>query len=192
MRHGCWVGLIQPELLDDGQVRVDMGEPILEASKIPTTLPSDPKTDRVLQQDLTVAGNVYSITAVSMGNPHACIYAKNGSPIQLTDIRLATLGPEFAQQSVFPSGVNTEFVEVVDRSHVKMVVWERGAGPTLACGTGACALVVAGVLEDRIERRCQVELPGGMLEINGNAADNHVYMTGPATCVFTGSVKLGQ
>lgn len=185
-----FLGLIQPELLENGQVRVDMGEPILEASQIPTKLPSDAGTEHVIRRELTLEGDTYTVTAVSMGNPHACVFSKNGKSIKASDINLFRIGPLFERHSMFPSRINTEFVEVVDRTHVRMVVWERGAGPTLACGTGACALVVAGVLENRIERKCDVELPGGPLEIEWNADDNHVYMTGPAECVFSGTVSL--
>ena len=176
--------------MGNGQVRVDMGEPVLVASKIPTTLPSDAGTGHVIRQSVTIEGETYTVTAVSMGNPHACVYRKNDGPIKISDINLFHIGPLFEDHTAFPAKTNTEFVEVVDREHVRMVVWERGAGPTLACGTGACALVVAGVLENRIERHCHVELPGGTLEIEWDANDNHVYMTGPAECVFTGTVKL--
>jgi len=183
-------GLIQPELLADGQVRVDMGEPVLEADKIPTSLPSDAGTGHVIRRELVVEGDTYTVTAVSMGNPHACVFSKNGGSIKTADINLFHIGPLFERNSAFPSRINTEFVEVIDRTQVRMVVWERGAGPTLACGTGACALVVAGVLENRIERCCDVELPGGHLQIEWDTQDNHVYMTGPAECVFTGTAML--
>lgn len=182
--------MIQPELLENGHVRVDMGAPILEDYKIPTTLPSDPSTHRVISKNVVIEDDIFTVTAVSMGNPHACVYTKNEKPIKVTDIHLFHIGPLFEHHSSFPARVNTEFVEVFDRTHVRMVVWERGAGPTLACGTGACALVVAGVLEDKIERECRVDVPGGTLDIEWNAGDNHVYMTGPAEQVFTGEVNL--
>ena len=110
--------------------------------------------------------------------------------MQVDDLDLTKVGPQFESHPVFPARTNTEFVEVISRSHVKMVVWERGAGRTLACGTGACALVVAGVLEGRIDRTCTVDLPGGPLDIEWREADNHVYMTGPAVRVFAGSAEL--
>ncbi|GIL48824.1 hypothetical protein Vafri_5245 [Volvox africanus] len=185
-------GLIQPELLADGQVRVDMGEPILEGAKVPTTLaPTQGST--VVSQDLAVEGRTYKVTCVSMGNPHAVIYSCDGNTIKIDDLdkELATLGPKFERNTVFPARTNTEFVEVVNPSHVRMVVWERGAGRTLACGTGACALVVAGILEGRLEREriCRVDLPGGPLQIEWSMADNHIYMTGPAELVFSGTVR---
>ncbi|GIL69377.1 hypothetical protein Vretimale_13496 [Volvox reticuliferus] len=185
-------GLIQPELLADGQVRVDMGKPILEGAKVPTTLvPTQGST--VVCQDLAVDGKIYKVTCVSMGNPHAVIYSCDGRAIKIDDLdkELVTLGPKFERNAVFPARTNTEFVEVLNRSHVRMVVWERGAGRTLACGTGACALVVAGILEGRLdrERTCRVDLPGGPLQIEWSTADNHIYMTGPAEVVFNGTVR---
>lgn len=117
-----------------------------------------------------------------------------GILLQLSEIdaELATLGPKFERNAVFPARTNTEFVEVVSRSHVKMVVWERGAGRTLACGTGACALVVAGILEGRLDRDAtvRVDLPGGPLQIQWSKEDNHIYMTGPAELVFSGSLQV--
>eukprot|EP00210_Caulerpa_lentillifera_P009676 g9232.t1 len=184
-------GVIQPELLKNGLVRVDMGEPELDPKNVPTTLaPNSPSGDSVIKRQLEVDGDTYTITAVSMGNPHACVYSKNDQPIKIEEIKLHEIGPLFEKHEVFPARTNTEFVEVVDRDHVKMVVWERGAGPTLACGTGACALVVAGVLENRLERNCKVELPGGPLQIEWNETNNRVYMTGPAKCVFSGTFEI--
>jgi diaminopimelate epimerase len=121
-----------------------------------------------------------------MGNPHCMVYVADVAAVPLTEI-----GSLFECHSVFPQKTNTEFVEVVKPNYVKMRVWERGAGITLACGTGACATVVAGVLTNRNERICTVELPGGCLEIEWSAADNHVYMTGPAQVVFAGEAHLG-
>jgi len=183
-------GLIVPELMQDGQVCVDMGEPILAGQRVPTTLaPTD--GDRVIRQKLEVAGSVWTVTAVSMGNPHALVYSRDGSDIADVDaLDLAAVGPLFERNTVFPARTNTEFVQVLSRSHVKMRVWERGAGATLACGTGACATVVAGVLEGRLNRECRVDLPGGPLMIRWEEKDNRIYMTGPAQRVFAGSVDL--
>ncbi|XP_077214304.1 diaminopimelate epimerase family protein isoform X3 [Tasmannia lanceolata] len=114
----------------------------------------------------------------------------DGKGLQVDDLKLAEIGPKFEHHEMFPSRTNTEFVEVFSPSHLKMRVWERGAGGTLACGTGACAVVVAAVLEGRSERKCKVDLPGGPLEIEWREEDNHVYMTGPAEVVFYGSVPL--
>lgn len=183
-------GLIQPALLPDGQVCVDMGEPILKGADVPTTLqPTQGET--VVQQRLEVDGREWLMTCVSMGNPHAITYSlADGSSIKVDSLELARIGPMFESHPVFPARTNTEFVEVLTRSHVRMVVWERGAGRTLACGTGACAVVVAGVLEGHVDRSCQVDLPGGPLHIEWREANNHIYMTGPGEPVFAGSVDL--
>eukprot|EP00887_Chlorella_sp_A99_P004341 scaffold15.g4341.t1 len=111
-------------------------------------------------------------------------------PTQVDELDLPRIGPLFEHHPAFPARTNTEFVEVLSPGHVRMVVWERGAGRTLACGTGACATVVAGVLEGRVDRNCQVDLPGGPLHIEWSEADNHIYMTGPAELVFEGSVAF--
>ncbi|KAJ8636892.1 hypothetical protein MRB53_011159 [Persea americana] len=158
-------GLIVPEIQDDGKVRVDM--------------------------ELVVDGIPWNVTCVSMGNPHCITFeTKESKALQVDDLNLAEIGPKFEHHVMFPARTNTEFVQIFSRSHLKMRVWERGAGATLACGTGACAVVVAAVLEGRSERKCTVELPGGPLEIEWREADNHVYMTGPAEVVFYGSVPL--
>jgi diaminopimelate epimerase len=177
-------GVIIPELLTDGQVRVDMGEPRLRSAEIPTTLGE--KDGQVVNQTLTVAGQDYLVTCVSMGNPHCMTYVDNVAAVLLSDI-----GPQFEHHPAFPQRTNTEFVEIVRSDYVKMRVWERGAGITLACGTGACATVVAGVLTGQNDRVCTVELPGGCLQIEWSATSNHVYMTGPATIVFQGKTSLG-
>lgn len=183
-------GLIQPSLLPDGQVCVDMGEPILEGPAVPTTLEPTQEGGKVVQQSLQAAGKEWKVTCVSMGNPHAIIYSSADGPIKVEELDIVALGPHFEHHPVFPARTNTEFVEVVSREHVRMVVWERGAGRTLACGTGACALVVAGVLEGRVDRSCRVDLPGGPLQIEWRESDNHVYMTGPGELVFSGSVAV--
>ncbi|KAL6764251.1 diaminopimelate epimerase [Haematococcus lacustris] len=182
-------GLIVPELLSDGQVRVDMGQPILEGPRVPTTLePTQGST--VVQQELTVGGHTFQFTCVSMGNPHAVTYTMDQQPIKVDMIDLTGLGPLCEKHAVFPARTNTEFVEVLSRGHVRMVVWERGAGRTLACGTGACAVVVAGVLEGKVDRCCQVDLPGGPLHIEWKEEDNKVYMTGPGELVFSGMAHV--
>ncbi|MGF1458350.1 MAG: diaminopimelate epimerase [Leptolyngbyaceae cyanobacterium] len=173
-------GTMTPTLQPDGQVTVDMGEPILAAGKIPTTVVA--ANESVIGQPLTVAGQEWSITCVSMGNPHCITFVDDAAAIAL-----AELGPQFEHHSVFPQRINTEFIEVVSRDYLQMRVWERGAGATLACGTGACASLVAGVLTDHCDRAATVELPGGPLHIEWSAVDNRVYMTGPAEKVFTGT-----
>ncbi|KAL8129766.1 hypothetical protein V2J09_018921 [Rumex salicifolius] len=183
-------GLIVPEIQDDGQVKVDMGEPILKATNVPTKISSN-ADESVVKADLDVDGTTWSVTCVSMGNPHCVTFGRKGEEdLQVDQLNLAEIGPKFENHSVFPARTNTEFVQVFSRSHLKMRVWERGAGATLACGTGACAVVVAAVLEGRAERKSTVDLPGGPLEIEWREADNHIYMTGPAEAVFYGSVPL--
>ncbi|RMD71805.1 MAG: diaminopimelate epimerase [Cyanobacteria bacterium J149] len=174
-------GLICPTIMGNGQVKVDMGEPQLEAEKIPTTLG---KTgEKVVNESLTVGDRTYHVSCVSMGNPHCLVFVENIEQINLNEI-----GSKFETHPVFPQKTNTEFIQVISHNYLKMKVWERGAGITLACGTGACATVVAGVLNDRCDRISTVELPGGCLEIEWSEKDNHVYMTGPATKVFSGQI----
>lgn len=159
------------------RVKVNMGEPILEASQIPTLLPGSPVVNVPLRMD---DGKELSVTCVSMGNPHCVIYVD-----RLEDETVARVGPAVERHSAFPQRVNVEFVRVVAPDRVQVRVWERGSGETLACGTGACAVCVAGVLTGRSQRRLQVQLPGGELEIEWSEA-GPVFMTGPATTVFTG------
>ena len=172
-------GVMIPKLESNGEVTVDMGEPELLASNIPTTL--DGKDGKVVAQPLEVGDRSWLVTTVSMGNPHCITFVEDSETIALEQV-----GPLFEHHGVFPQRTNTEFIEVVRSDYIKMRVWERGAGITLACGTGACASVVAGVLNNKCDRSCTVELPGGCLQIDWSAADNRVYMTGPATEVFKG------
>ncbi|KAL6534250.1 hypothetical protein OROHE_013175 [Orobanche hederae] len=183
-------GLIVPEIQEDGKVRVDMGEPILKASDVPTKLAAN-KDESVVKAKLDVDGSIWNVTCVSMGNPHCVTFSTETSKnLEVDELNLAETGPKFEHHMVFPARTNTEFVQVISRSHLKMRVWERGAGATLACGTGACAVVVAAVLEGRTGRSCRVDLPGGPLDIEWREDDNHIYMTGPAEVVFYGSVPL--
>ena len=179
-RINTLAGVIVPRLESNGEVTVDMGEPELTAAKIPTTLAG--AAEKVVAQPLEVGDRTWKVTAVSMGNPHCITFVEDVSAIALSEI-----GPLFEHHAVFPQRTNTEFIEVVSPNYIKMSVWERGAGITLACGTGACASVVAGVLNNQCDRSCTVELPGGCLQINWSATDNRVYMTGAATKVFQGS-----
>jgi len=162
-------------------VRVDMGEPILEPVNIPMDFPGD----YAIQVPITVRGKEYLLNGVSMGNPHAVIFTEG-----IEALNLPVIGPEFEHNELFPKRTNTEFVEVIDNEHVSMRVWERGAGETLACGTGACAVLVAGVLSGALHRKAQVDLLGGTLQIEWNAENNHVYMTGDAVTVFEGEILL--
>jgi len=159
------------------RVRVDMGEPILQAQRIPTTLPGDP----VVNCDFPVGGRTLAVTCVSMGNPHCIVFVDRA-----TDELVLGLGPQIESDPRFPARVNVEFVEVVSPREVRQRTWERGSGETWACGTGASAVCVAGVLAQRTERRIVNHLLGGDLALEWNATDNHVYMTGPAVEVFSG------
>ncbi len=174
-------GTMVPEVLSDGQVQVDMGEPRLTAAEIPTSL--EMVDDKVVDRSIEVDGKTWSVTCVSMGNPHCMTFVED-----VQAIPLETIGPKFEHHPVFPQRTNTEFVQVIRRDYLRMRVWERGAGITLACGTGACATVVAGVLTGKSDRACTVELPGGCLHIDWSLVDNRIYMTGPAELVFTGIV----
>ncbi|MEB3174445.1 MAG: diaminopimelate epimerase [Cyanobacteriota bacterium] len=175
-------GLIIPRLVGAGQIRVDMGPPYLSPERIPTTLA--PGEDAVVNQTLTVTGKNWLVTCVSMGNPHCVIFVEDADAVELSQI-----GPLFERHPVFPQKTNVEFIQVLAPDHLKMRVWERGAGITLACGTGACAAVVAGVLAGLCQPRCRVDLPGGALEIEWAQAEGTVYMTGPAQRVFTGALE---
>ncbi|MEA5533021.1 diaminopimelate epimerase [Crocosphaera sp. XPORK-15E] len=172
-------GIMIPQIEAQGQVKVDMGTPYLLAKEIPTTLGTP--DDNVINQPIDVAGNSWLVTCVSMGNPHCITFVDD-----VAAIALESIGPKFEHDPVFPERTNTEFIEVVRPDYLKMRVWERGAGITLACGTGACASVVAGVLTGNCDRHCTVELPGGCLTIEWSEIDGRLYMTGPATAVFTG------
>lgn len=174
-------GVIAPQLEADGKVRVDMGMPQLLAAQIPTTLAAE--DHKVINTPIEVADATWNVTCVSMGNPHCITFVEDADAIPLK-----TLGPKFEYHQAFPQRTNTEFIEVVRPDYVRMRVWERGAGATLACGTGACAAVVAGVLAGKNNRACTVELPGGNLEIEWSDLDQRVYMTGPAQKVFTGKI----
>ncbi|WP_028611129.1 diaminopimelate epimerase [Paenibacillus harenae] len=160
-------------------VRVDMGQPILNGLQVPTTIDAE----RVIEHPIEVDGREFRFTAVSMGNPHCVIYVEDAANFDLN-----TWGPKLETHPLFPRKINVEFVTVKSRTHTDMRVWERGAGPTLACGTGACATVVASVLTGATERTATVSLKGGDLLIEWNEADNHVYMTGPAAVSFRGTL----
>ena len=164
------------------RVRVNMGEPILRSAEIPTTLPGDPPVNAPLR----IGSITFEVTCVSMGNPHAVMYVLDEyfQP-DSTDL-VALLGPKIEHDAHFPRRVNAHFVKVHSPGEVTMRTWERGSGITLACGTGACAVCVAGVLTGRTARKLLAHLPGGDLELEWSASDNHVYMTGPATEVFSG------
>ena len=170
------------------RVRVDMGVPVLPPDRIPTTLPGNPSREGspVVEAELEVAGERLRVTCVSMGNPHAVAFVD-----RLTDRWALEIGPKIEVDPHFPNRTNAEFVEVISPTEVRMRVWERGSGETLACGTGATAVGVAGVLAGRTERKVLVHLLGGDLEIEW-ADNNHAYMTGPAVEVFSGEWNASE
>ena len=161
--------------VEDGKVslvRVNMGEPVLEPKKIPVRYEENP----VVNVPINVNGKEYHISCVSMGNPHAVVFMNH-----VKDLDIRMIGPCFENHPRFPKRINTEFVEVIDRKNVNMRVWERGSEETLACGTGACAVTVACVLNDKTDNQITVHLLGGDLQIEWDRESNQVYMTGPAT-----------
>jgi diaminopimelate epimerase len=162
-------------------VTVDMGEPILEPARIPVRLDGS----RVVDAPLEVAGEIHRVTCVSMGNPHCVLFLQD-----IAALDLETIGPRFERHERFPKGINTEFIEVLDRDEMDMRVWERGSGETAACGTGACAAAVAGVLTGRTDRRVLIHLAGGDLTIEWRESDNHVAMRGEAVEVFRGEIEI--
>lgn len=162
-------------------VKVDMGAPILRAADIPVLS----EKDRVIDEPVEVNGREYRMTCVSMGNPHCIV------PVEDVDgLEIEQVGPYFEHHSLFPDRVNTEFIRVIDRKTVQMRVWERGAGETWACGTGACAVAVACALNGYTEDEVLVKLRGGDLQIHWDRDKNTVFMTGPATVVFEGEIDL--
>ncbi len=162
-------------------VTVDMGEPVLEASGIPVTI----EKDTIVNENVEFGkGLKYNISCISMGNPHTVIFTKDIDKLDLTAI-----GPVIENADIFPKRTNTEFIEIMSESKMKMRVWERGSGETMACGTGACAAVVAGVLNGLTNRKVDVQLAGGTLTVEWNALDNHVYLTGEAVTVFEGEIN---
>lgn len=181
-------GTIVPQMVHDS-VCVDMGEPILTPEQIPTTLDVSPRKGFV--DMLSVQGMDWEVCCVSMGNPHAVIFLEQNA-YNNVDAELERLGPHFESHPSFPARTNTEFVCVRGEREMDMVVWERGAGRTMACGTGACAVVVAAVLTGRMRKDedVVVHLPGGDLIIKWISDNNRVLMTGPAEFVFEGSVRV--
>ena len=166
--------------VEDGKVTsvcVDMGEPITLCSDIPVNY----SKVEMVNAPIEIDGNTYYCTAVSMGNPHVIQY------VDTLDFDIEAIGPQFEHASLFPESVNTEFVKVVDREHLKMRVWERGSGETMACGTGACAVMYASYLNNKCDEKVDVELLGGHLQIE--LRDKKIFMTGPARTTFEGTLK---
>ncbi|MDD3151208.1 MAG: diaminopimelate epimerase [Candidatus Gastranaerophilales bacterium] len=172
-------GVITPEILADGRVKVDMGAPILDSKKIPTNI----ETNKVLEYLVEIGDKKFKINAVSMGNPHCIIFTDEDTK------KLALeYGSLLEKSEFFPEKTNVEFVKIISKNHIKIDVWERGCGITLACGTGSCATVVAAISNNLTENKVLADLPGGQLEIEWNCDNlgNHVFMTGNAEIVFEG------
>lgn len=182
-------GIVEVEVLgqasDGTMVRVDMGKPTLSAKSIPTLLPGDPsQSDRVVNVPFDVDGESIRGTCVSMGNPHCVLYVDEQDDI------VERLGPKIENDERFPSRVNVEFVTVLSRTEVRQRTWERGSGETQACGTGASAVCVAGVLTGRTDRELTCHLLGGTLLLKWDKESGHVLMTGPAVEVYSGEMSL--
>lgn len=175
-------GIIKPELIIKNDiielVKVDMGEPILKPSLIPVAVDN---IDKIISYPVQVLNEEFKITCVSMGNPHCVIFVED-----LDNVSLAKVGPLLETHKIFPKKINVEFAQVIKDDYIKMRVWERGAGITLACGTGSCATLVAAVLNNKTKNKALIELDGGNLTIEW-AKDNHIYMSGPARLVFKGT-----
>ena len=172
--------------VEDGKVvlvKVDMGKPGLKSDLIPIIS----ENEKVIDEPIEVDGQVYHMTGVSMGNPHTVIYVDD-----VKNLDLEKIGPKFENHERFPKRINTEFVHCIDRNTVEMRVWERGSGETLACGTGACAVAVASILNNLTDTRVTVKLLGGDLQIEWDREKNHVFMTGPAKVVFDGVIDITE
>ncbi len=172
-------GIIRPRKAGD-LVEVDMGQPVLEADKIPVKL-----SGKVIAYPVEIAGKPLQITCVSMGNPHCVVFVDD-----IANAPVAELGPKIEHHPLFPERTNMEFVQVVSPQEIRMRVWERGAGITPACGTGACASAVAAILNSKTQRQVCVHLDGGDLLIDWREDNNRVYMTGPAVEEFKGEIYL--
>lgn len=171
-------------IVEDGKValvKVNMGNPEL----IPDNIPVVAEGNQVVSQPIEVDGRIYKMTCVSMGNPHAIIYMED-----VKNLEIEMLGPKFENHKRFPKRTNTEFARIIDRKTIEMRVWERGAGETLACGTGACATAVASMLNEYTDDEVTVKLLGGDLNIKWDREAGNVFMTGPATVVFDGEINL--
>ncbi len=181
-------GIIRPRLRVRGgkvaRVRVDMGEPRLARSEIPM---KGPDQEKVVGERIRVEGRRYEITAVSMGNPHCVLFVED-----MERAKVEQIGPAIECHDLFPRRTNVEFVQIVGQGDIKMRVWERGAGETLACGTGASAALVAAVLNGLSARKATMHLRGGDLQVSWNPEDNHVFIEGPAAEVFTGETRLDE
>ena len=163
------------------RIKVNMGSPIL----LPKQIPVLSESEKVVDEPITVLDKEYRMTCVSMGNPHAVVFVENTSDFPINEV-----GPYFEHHERFPNRTNTEFVQIIDRNHIKMRVYERGTGETLACGTGCCASVVACVLNNLTDALVYVEVLGGVIYIEWNREENQIYMTGPAETVLEGEIDV--
>lgn len=178
------IKVLRLNLGSDGKVktvRVDMGEPILAPAQIPIKA----KSNEFINESITIGKTEYKVTGVSMGNPHAVTFIDDVGGLEIEKI-----GPLFENYELFPARINTEFARVIDSGTIQMRVWERGAGETLACGTGACATLVAATLLGLVQSEADIILLGGVLHIEWDKTNNHVYMTGPAEFVFDGVINI--
>lgn len=177
-------GIIIPEIMDNGEVKVDMGEPILDASKVPACAS---ELDAIIDYPIEIKDKKFNITAVSMGNPHCIVFSDED-----TYTLAREYGPLLEVSKIFPEKTNVEFVKVVSRNEIKIDVWERGCGITLACGTGACASTVAAIVNNLVDNKVTANLPGGILKIEWSQGqgNNKVFMTGPSKFVFCGNYLL--
>ena len=181
------VKYLELTLGEDGKVstvRVNMGAPILKASEVPVISDSE----QAIDEEITVNGDNYKMTCVSMGNPHAVVFVDDVA--DLKDFAIEQIGPYFENHERFPERTNTEFVRIIDKNNVQMRVWERGTGETLACGTGCCATTVACVLNGLTDTKVNVHVLGGVILCEWDREENLVYMTGPATTVYEGTIEV--
>lgn len=173
-------GILTVKIIGEN-VTVDMGEPILDAKKIPVV---GYENKKIIGEEIEVDGKIYKMTCVSMGNPHCVVFLKN-----IDEVELEKIGPMFEKNKKFPKHTNAEFVQVIGENKLRMRVWERGSGITLACGTGACATAVAANLNNFSGKSSEVQLDGGNLKIEWKE-DNHIYMTGAAEKIFSGQIDF--
>jgi diaminopimelate epimerase len=180
-------GIVRPRWVGDDQIRVDMGRPILAPAKIPTSLGAGegPVLDVELEVQVDGQRQPILLSSASMGNPHAIIVVED---VDTTPLR--SIGAAVEHSPAFPNRTNVEFVQILDRGRIRQRTWERGTGETLACGSGACAVAVVSMLRGVVDRQVTIELRGGELQILWERDDAHVFMTGPATEVFTGRLPL--
>lgn len=175
-------GIVAAKFIGEETVKVDMGKPVLEGSQVPVNLSGHP----VRMAQIVTGGKSFNFTAISMGNPHAVIYTN-----ELSDELIYNYGPEIECHSCFPQKTNVEFIKVLSEKEIAMRVWERGCGETQSCGTGACASVVSGIINELHGKDIKVHLPGGELQVQWNGGEqDHVFLTGPVRKVFEGKISI--